>query len=229
MTLLIHPHDDDTAFPDIAQALVEPNGLLAVGGRLSEKRLLMAYERGIFPWYNSDDEPILWWSPDPRLVLFPDAVKISRSLRKTLKKTDFKVTFDQAFEAVIDGCASPRKDDAGTWITSSMRTAYVNLHHKGYAHSVECWHDDALVGGLYGIALGKVFFGESMFHRKPDASKIAFIRLTEFLKSQQYVMIDCQMKTPHLMSLGAEEIPRSAFYDYLHSASPFQPQQWQAA
>ena len=226
MIQLIHPFDDDTAFSDTEQAALDPNGLLAIGGQLSAKRLLMAYESGIFPWYNSDDEPILWWSPDPRLVLFPASIKISRSLRKTLKKTAFTITFDQAFEQVIDGCAAPRSDGEGTWITSSMRSAYLNLHQQGYAHSVECWSEQTLVGGLYGMAMGKVFFGESMFHQQPDASKIALVHLAEFLKSEQYVMIDCQVKTDHLISLGAEEIPRIAFCDYLRSATPFQPQRW---
>jgi leucyl/phenylalanyl-tRNA--protein transferase len=201
--------DEDLLFPP--PELAGEDGLLAVGGDLSEDRLLLAYSMGIFPWF-SDDTPILWWSPDPRLVLKPDELKISRSLRKTLEKKVFRVTFDTAFEEVIRACASvPRKDGQGTWITGDMIEAYFRLHEAGIAHSVESWHEGELAGGLYGVALGSVFFGESMFARKSDASKTAFVMLVRYLRERNFRMIDCQVRTRHLMSLGAREIPRSEF------------------
>ena len=166
----LDPQSDPAQFPDPGYALEEPNGLLAVGGDLSPARLLNAYRQGIFPWY-SNDQPILWWSPDPRAVLFPDKFRISRSLRKTLRKCPFRVTLDTAFAAVIDACSKPRGDNDGTWITDEMKQAYVQLHRIGFAHSVECWEGDELVGGLYGVSMGKVFFGESMFARTSDASE----------------------------------------------------------
>jgi len=197
-------------FPDVALALREPDGLLAVGGDLSPARIISAYRQGIFPWY-SEGQPILWWSPDPRSVLFPEHLKVSRSLRKTVKKNRFRITIDVAFQQVMDGCAAPRKGETGTWITSEMKQAYQQLHEAGVAHSVECWEGDELVGGLYGIAIGRVFFGESMFSRRSDASKVAFVRLVEMLREWNFGLIDCQVATHHLASLGAVSIPRPQF------------------
>ena len=200
--------------PDYA----DPSGLLAVGGDLSKERLLEAYRLGIFPWY-SDDQPILWWSPDPRLVLDFEDFVISRSLRKTLKKGVFQVTFDRAFDAVIEACAAvPRPAQNGTWITREMRAAYINLHGLGYAHSVESWVGGKLAGGLYGVSLGKAFFGESMFHVKTDASKVALATLVETLKSWDFHFIDSQMTTEHMLRLGAKELPRRIFLKRLQSA-----------
>jgi len=200
--------------PDYADA----SGLLAVGGDLSSERLLEAYRLGIFPWY-SDDQPILWWSPDPRLVLKLDEFKVSRSLRKTLKKDVFKVTLDRAFEEVIRGCASaPREGQRGTWITKEMQHAYIELHGLGFAHSVETWWGEELVGGLYGVSLGKAFFGESMFHRRTDASKVALAVLVETLQSWGFHFIDAQMTTEHLLRFGAAEMPRRVFLKRLQSA-----------
>lgn len=201
-------------FPDTSLALKEPDGLLAVGGDLTEQRLLAAYQQGIFPWY-SDDQPILWWSPDPRMVMKPTDLKISRSLRKTIRKNIFTVTFDKAFKHVIDECAAPRSYTDGTWITDEMKQAYARLHDSGYAHSVECWKDDELVGGLYGISIGQVFFGESMFARVSDASKVAFVFLVKHLQQWHYQLIDCQVYTEHLESLGAKCIPRDKFIKLL--------------
>ena len=202
---------DNGSFPPAEQALLEPNGLLAAGGDLSPERLLAAYRSGIFPWYN-EGEPILWWSPDPRMVLFPDELKISRSLAKRLKNPDYKVRFDTAFREVMLACASAqRRGQAGTWITEDIINGYCKLHELGFAHSAETWINGKLVGGLYGVAIGKMFYGESMFHHVTDASKIAFVHLVQRLQQQGFGMIDCQMKTPHLASLGAREIPRSEF------------------
>jgi leucyl/phenylalanyl-tRNA--protein transferase len=211
---LLSPADPGEAFPDVNLALREPDGLLAVGGDLSTRRILSAYRHGIFPWY-SDEQPILWWSPDPRTVLFPDALKVSRSLRKTLNQQRFRVTLDQAFNAVILACAEPRSDTSGTWITHEMADAYCDLHEQGAAHSVECWRDDRLVGGLYGVAIGRVFFGESMFSRESDASKVAFCHLVRQLQAWGFGLIDCQVYSSHLASLGATEIPRRRFVKYL--------------
>ena len=202
-------------FPDVEQALTEPDGLLAVGGDLSPERLLEAYRRGIFPWY-SEDQPVLWWSPNPRSVLFPDKLKISRSLKKTINKQIYTVTLDTAFRDVITACSQPRKDGNGTWITPDMIDAYCTLFEQGHAHSVECWHEDELIGGLYGIAIGTVFFGESMFSKKTDASKVAFVKLVEQLKVWGFELIDCQIQSGHLDSLGAENIPRRRFIDLLN-------------
>ncbi len=207
---------DEPVFPPPDYA--DPSGLLAVGGDLSNERLLEAYRVGIFPWY-SDDQPILWWSPDPRLVLDLKDFKISRSLRKTLKKEVFQVTFDRAFEEVIQACAVvPRAAQNGTWITEEMREAYINLHGLGYAHSVESWFGGKLAGGLYGVSLGKSFFGESMFHLKTDASKVALATLVEKLKSWDFHFIDSQMTTEHMVRLGAKELPRRIFLKRLQSA-----------
>lgn len=206
---------DPTDFPDVSLALTEPDGLLAVGGDLSEERLLAAYRKGIFPWYN-EDQPILWWSPDPRAVLFPENLKISKSLRKKIRKDLVTVKFDTAFEQVMLECAAPRLEQNGTWISDEMREAYIRLHKQGYAHSVECWQDNTLVGGLYGIAIGQIFFGESMFSRVTDASKIAFVYLVQHLKAKGFALIDCQVSSAHLASLGACEIGRSEFVTYLN-------------
>jgi leucyl/phenylalanyl-tRNA--protein transferase len=207
---------DEPIFPPPDYA--DPSGLLAVGGDLSKERLLEAYRLGIFPWY-SDDQPILWWSPDPRLVLDLKDFKISRSLSKTLKKEVFQVTFDHAFEEVIQACAVvPRAAQNGTWITEEMQEAYINLHGLGYAHSVESWFGGKLAGGLYGVSLGKAFFGESMFHLKTDASKVALATLVEKLKSWDFHFIDSQMTTEHMVRLGAKELPRRIFLKRLQSA-----------
>lgn len=203
------------AFPTLDQALEEPNGLIAVGGCLSPQRIINAYRHGIFPWFNPD-EPILWWSPNPRLVLFPEKLKVSRSLNKTLRKQLFEIRLDSAFLSVIQACAEPRPEQAGTWISNEMKQAYLQLHHLGIAHSVEAWQDGELVGGLYGISLGQVFFGESMFHRKTDASKVVFVNLVKQLTNWGYRLIDCQVKSEHLVSLGAEEISRNEFANLLN-------------
>jgi len=198
-------------FPPILLALKEPNGLLAAGGDLSPERLLAAYRRGIFPWY-SPGEPILWWSPDPRMVLVPDEIRITRSLAKTLRNADYTVNLDTAFERVIAACAAtPREGQSGTWITAEMQAAYCRMHELGHAHSVETWHGDRLVGGLYGIAIGRVFFGESMFSHATDASKIALAHLCRYLAARNFGIIDCQMETAHLASLGARPISRDDF------------------
>lgn len=201
---------DNQPFPPVELALAQPNGLLAVGGDLSPERLLDAYRHGIFPWFNADD-PILWWSPNPRMVLFPGEFKISHSLRKTLRNGNYEVRTDTAFEQVMRACAAPREGQAGTWILEEMIAAYCALHRRGYAHSVETWVDGELVGGLYGMAIGKMFYGESMFSRRTDASKIAIAYLAKQLERDEFGMIDCQMNTPHLASLGAREIPRDEF------------------
>jgi len=199
------------AFPPVELALSEPNGLLCAGGDLTPQRLISAYSQGIFPWY-AKGEPILWWSPDPRMVLVPSEFKLSRSLLRTLRAGHYQIRLDSDFPSVIRACAKvKRKDQAGTWITSEMQAAYVTLHELGYAHSVETWVDDVLVGGLYGLAIGRMFYGESMFSQVSNASKIAIAHLTHFLDARDFGMIDCQMNTPHLASLGAREIPRRDF------------------
>ena len=199
-----------TDFPDIDLALQDPDGLLAIGGDLSIERLCTAYQSGIFPWY-SEGQPILWWSPDPRMVLYPDEVKISRSLLKKIRKNIFTVTIDKAFAEVIRACAEPRVQQQETWILSEMQEAYIKLHKAGIAHSIECWQEDRLVGGLYGVAIGKVFFGESMFSRVSDASKVAFVYLARQLQQWEFKIIDCQVYSSHLESLGARLIPRKQF------------------
>ncbi|HTO51606.1 MAG TPA: leucyl/phenylalanyl-tRNA--protein transferase [Burkholderiales bacterium] len=220
----------DTPFPPLAAAQKEPNGLLAVGGDLSPRRLLEAYRRGIFPWY-SEGDPILWWSPDPRMVLFPEELRVTRSLAKTLRNKPHEVRFDTAFAAVMRECAAPRPGQGGTWIGPEMRAAYRKLHDLGYAHSVETWIDGELAGGLYGVAIGGAFFGESMFTRARDASKMALVGLVRRLAAAGFGLIDCQMHTAHLQSLGAREIPRAEFarrvkdlVDY-----PRSPGRWLAA
>jgi leucyl/phenylalanyl-tRNA---protein transferase len=197
-------------FPPLARALKNPNGLLAAGADLSPPRLLQAYRSGIFPWF-AEGDPILWWSPDPRMVLVPGEVKVSRSLGKTLRRGDFEIRVDSAFAEVIAACAGPRRDADGTWITGEMATAYLRLHQLGYAHSVETWVDGALAGGLYGVAIGRIFYGESMFSHASDMSKVALVFLARQLERWKFGMIDCQMNTSHLASLGAREIPRRQF------------------
>ncbi len=204
-------------FPPLENALTHPDGLLAVGGDLTSSRLMVAYRKGIFPWY-SDDQPILWWSPSERMVLFPEKLKVSRSLRKTLRKKMFQVTLDQAFRETVKACAEPRRKQKGTWITDDMLEAYCQLHECDYAHSVECWFNGELVGGLYGVTLGKIFFGESMFSRITDASKVAFTHLVKQLQRWGFLIIDCQVYTEHLASLGGELIPRTQYKTWLDRA-----------
>ena len=208
---------EDLRFPPVEQA--SPEGLLAVGGDLSPERLLEAYRHGIFPWYD-DDQPILWWSPDPRTVLFPDKLHISRSLKRSLRPGLFSVTLDRCFRDVMQQCAGPRAQypEGGTWITAEMLEAYGRLHELGYAHSVETWQKGALVGGLYGVTLGGAFFAESMFTRVPDASKVALVSLVRQLQAWGFRIIDCQQASPHVMRFGAEEIPRRRFLDLLGAA-----------
>ncbi|WAC44220.1 leucyl/phenylalanyl-tRNA--protein transferase [Pseudomonas sp. SL4(2022)] len=201
-------------FPPLNSALREPNGLLAAGGDLHPERLIKAYRHGCFPWFQ-DGQPILWWSPDPRTILLPDELHISRSLAKVLRQGRYQVSFDQAFTDVIRACAAPRTYAAETWITSPMQDAYLELHRRGIAHSVEVWRGNELVGGLYGLAMGQLFFGESMFSRADNASKVGFVTLVEHLKRWGFVLIDCQMPTEHLLSLGAQTISRAAFTGYL--------------
>lgn len=207
--------DPPDAFPPVDLALTEPAGLLAAGGDLSIERLLAAYRRGIFPWY-SHGQPILWWSPDPRTVLIPRELKVSRSLVKTIRNRGFEARFDTDFPAVMTGCGDRALRPEGTWITREMRNAYLKLHEQGYAHSMETWLDGQLVGGLYGVQLGKVFFGESMFSRVSNASKFALKSLCDRLAGEEVQLIDCQMSTPHLLSLGAREVPRREFLELLH-------------
>lgn len=207
---------DNLSFPP--PHLAEKDGLLAAGGDLSQKRLLAAYAGGIFPWY-TEGSPILWWSPDPRLVLFPDELIVSRSLRQCIRKGLFTVSFNRAFDEVIRSCAEiGRRGQTGTWITAEMEAAYSALHRSGHAVSVEAWQDDELAGGLYGIVMGRVFFGESMFARKSNASKVAFVTFVEHLRNKGFRIIDCQMRTGHLLSLGAREIPRSEYLKLLKKA-----------
>ena len=202
--------ESTSPFPPLEAALRNPNGLLAAGADLSAPRLLQAYRHGIFPWFGEGD-PILWWSPDPRMVLEPEQLKISRSLAKTLRNKPHDIRFDTAFDEVLTGCAQRRADQAGTWITGEMRAAYNHLHRLGYAHSVETWIDGALAGGLYGVAIGAVFFGESMFSATRDASKLALVALVRHCRAERIRLIDCQMHTRHLASLGARAIPRRQF------------------
>ena len=200
----------DDPFPAVERALRRPNGLLAAGGDLSPERLLDAYTRGIFPWF-SEDEPLLWWSPDPRMVLWLPELHVSKSLRKRIRARTYTVTADTRFADVMEGCAAMRRDAQGTWITPEMIDGYSALHRQGHAHSIEAWADGELAGGLYGVAVGRMFFGESMFARRPDASKVAFAHLVHQLERWNFELIDCQMPTSHLASLGAREIPRTEF------------------
>jgi leucyl/phenylalanyl-tRNA--protein transferase len=210
-------------FPPVERALKDPNGLLAAGGELSLERLLEAYRRGVFPWY-SGGEPVLWWSPDPRMVLYCSELKVSRSLAKSVRNKGYEVRVDTAFAAVLDGCA----DRSQTWLGADMRRAYLRLHRKGYAHSFETWLGRDLVGGLYGVALGRMFYGESMFSRATDASKVALVSLVGELRAREFPLIDCQMHTPLLASLGAREIPRRTFLRELAALVhyPAQPEHW---
>lgn len=217
----------EPTFPPVTQALEEPNGLLAAGGSLEPHWLLASYRRGIFPWF-SDGEPILWWSPDPRMILRPGHIKVSRSLRKTLRQGKFELRVDSDFPAVIHACGQLRAQTHGTWITPHMERAYCRLHEQGFAHSIESWLDGQLVGGLYGVALDRAFFGESMFSMVTDASKVALVHLGELLEPRGFGVIDCQMTTAHLRSMGGEEIPRAQFVEELNrlvSPSPT-PQDW---
>lgn len=207
--------ENDCPFPPINQALTEPNGLIAIGGDLTAARLLNSYSQGIFPWFN-EDEPVMWWSPNPRMVLFPDELKISNSLKKTLKKSLFEMRFNSAFREVITACSeSKRLNQAGTWISPAMIDAYCDLHQKGHAICVESWQKDTLVGGCYGVIINEMFYGESMFHTQTDASKVAFVHLVNHLKTLKIGMIDCQMKTPLLSSFGGREIDRQEFMQNL--------------
>jgi len=214
----LSPDPADNQFPPTHLALDDPNGLLAIGGELTPQRLLAAYRLGIFPWY-SEGQPPLWWSPSPRTVIFPERLRVSRSLRKSIRNRGYRVTLDRAFSEVIRACSAPRSDEgdeeAGGWILPEMIAAYERLHQLGHAHSVECWHGEELVGGLYGIAIGGVFFGESMFSRRRDASKVAFARLVGQLQAWGVALIDCQVNSDHLASLGAEEIDRDQFESLL--------------
>lgn len=215
MTLELPYIERASDFPDVTTALVEPNGLLAFGNNLSNDVLLGAYYRGVFPWFNPG-EPVFWWSPDPRAAFFPDDTQPSKSLRKQLRKPDFKVTLNADFSGVIEKCAESSANRSATWITNDMIKAYTNLHLAGFAHSIEVWHENQLAGGLYGVSLGKLFFGESMFHRATNASKIALFYLLKHCQSLQFPLVDCQMPNPHLMSLGAKEVSREDFLRYLY-------------
>jgi leucyl/phenylalanyl-tRNA---protein transferase len=220
--------DAPDAFPPVTRALREPDGLLAAGGDLSPARLLAAYRRGIFPWF-STGQPILWWSPDPRAVLLPEQLRVSRSLAKSIRNKGFETRIDSAFADVISACGSSDLRPGGTWLSPQMRLAYLRLHTLGHAHSIETWRSGQLVGGLYGVALGRVFFGESMFSTETDASKVALARLCTEVRSRGFQLIDCQVATPHLLSLGAQLIPRSEFIDLLtRLAGDAEAQQWSA-
>ena len=225
MLTWLNPEDEKQAFPALDTATDEPNGLLAAGGCLSPNRLINAYRNGIFPWF-SDDQPILWWSPDPRLVLRPSDIHISKSLKKFIRKDLYQCTIDKAFNQVIKACSGPRLNEDGTWITNSMKQAYQDLHDLGVAHSIEVWQDDKLIGGLYGIAIGQVFFGESMFSHKANASKVAFAHLCEKLDQWGYQYIDCQVESEHLISLGAYEVDREFFKTILDKYCDNSPSQY---
>jgi len=214
MLTFIQPFDADDSFPPLQKAETDPNGLLAIGGDLSPTRLLTAYQHGIFPWFN-EDQPILWWSPDPRMVLFPQEFHASRSLKKNIKKNQYRFSVNQAFEAVIEACAAPRAYAEDTWINSRMLEAYKQLHKSGFAHSIEIWHSDELVGGLYGIAMDRIFFGESMFSKMPNTSKVAFWVVSLLSQQLNIKCIDCQVYSAHLGLLGAREIPRKQFQEIL--------------
>jgi leucyl/phenylalanyl-tRNA--protein transferase len=223
--------DPPDAFPPVANALTDPEGLLAAGGDLSRDRLLAAYVRGIFPWYD-EGQPVLWWSPDPRCVLWPDQLHISRRLRQQLKNSAAEIRFNTAFASVVEQCAGKRRSQQGTWITQDMKAAYQGLHNEGWAHSIEVWADDELIGGLYGLCIGRVFFGESMFSAAANASKMAMIGLTRHMLANDLRLLDCQVVSPHLLTLGATTIPRREFTSLLakacqpplpHDAWPHEP------
>lgn len=213
----LSPEDPPESFPPVTRALSEPDGLLAAGGDLDEERLLYAYRNGIFPWYE-DGQPILWWSPDPRCVFLPGDFHVSRRLRRDLRRTAAEVRINTAFSDVIRECAGPRRSEQGTWITPAMMGAYENLHQNGWAHSIEVWQSGELTGGLYGLAIGKAFFGESMFSRMPNASKIALLYVANRLSKGDIELLDCQVESAHLSNLGARVIPRSEFIRRLDSA-----------
>lgn len=221
--------DAKTPFPPLPQALTSPNGLLAAGGDLSPQRLLDAYSQGIFPWYNPG-EPILWWSPDPRMVLLPEQLRVTRSLAKVLRNRSYEIRVDTSFRQVMQQCAAPRDVDGGSWIGPEIIDGYCALHQLGHAHSIETWIDGELAGGLYGVALGRMFYGESMFTRRTDASKIAFVHLVQKLQQWGFGMIDCQMFTQHLSSFGAQLIPRQQFAakltELIHQQNQFEPWQY---
>lgn len=219
--------DPPDAFPPVGQALAEPNGLLAAGGDLSPDRILSAYRAGIFPWFEPG-QPILWWSPDPRCVLRPERFHVAISLRRSARSAGFELTFNSAFREVIDACAQRRSGQHGTWITEDMKSAYLGLHTSGWVHSVEVWRGNSLAGGIYGLACGKVFFGESMFSRVSDASKIAMMALCHVIARQSFVLLDCQVTSPHLITLGAELLPRTEFVRTLCEANraPDQARFW---
>ena len=214
--------DHDVVFPPTKMALSQPNGLLAVGGNLKLETLLLAYRQGIFPWF-SEEEPILWWSPAPRMVFTPGKVHRSRSLNKLIKKNPYRITFNHDFIGVIQACAEPRGISEGTWITDDMQEAYIALHQAGHAHSVEVWDQQELIGGLYGLAIGRVFFGESMFSRRSNTSKLAIVALSEQLARWQFALMDCQVHNPHLESLGAQLISREEFLETLDDYCPLSP------
>jgi leucyl/phenylalanyl-tRNA---protein transferase len=218
----LSPQDPPDSFPPTEQALDDPAGLLAAGGDLSSARLLAAYQRGIFPWY-SPGQPVLWWAPDPRAVLFPEEFRCTRSLAKTIRNGGFTVEVDKDFAAVIDSCAAPREHSQGTWITAEMRNAYLQLHRLEYAHSIESYRSGVLVGGLYGVRLGSIFFGESMFSRERDASKVALARLVEICRHNSIAVIDCQMASRHLESLGSRTISRGQFQSLLREHTEMKP------
>jgi leucyl/phenylalanyl-tRNA--protein transferase len=225
----LSPERRADAFPPVSQALTEPNGLLTAGGDLTPERLLAAYRKGIFPWYQ-DGQPILWWSPDPRAVLMPDGLKVSRSLRRSLRRRGFEFRVDTAFELVVAACAEPRRYGGGTWITTEMAEAYGRLHDLGWAHSFETWRDGRLVGGLYGVAIGRAFFGESMFSRETDASKVALVHGVDFLRSLETELIDCQIASAHTRSLGAVDMPRAEFLTLVATLTDHaRPQTWRSA
>lgn len=224
--ILLDPHASDEPFPPVEMAWDEPNGLLAFGGDLSAVRLINAYKSGIFPWYNPD-EPIYWWSPNPRAVLFPNKIRLSRSLRKTIRNKGYTISFDNDFSMVITSCAAPRENSGGTWITNEMYLAYIRLHQLGIAHSVEVRNkDNELVGGLYGVVSGGIFSGESMFSKERDTSKIAFTALAWHMQHWGYSLIDCQIENPHLMSLGAENISRKEYLSILKTTRAFKHNNW---
>lgn len=213
----LDPRNPDQPFPPVEQAMVEPNGLLAIGGDLSPSRMIRAYAQGIFPWYNPD-EPILWWCPDPRTVIRPGQMHVSRSLRRAIRRADYAVTMNQDFDQVIRRCAAPRSGQKGTWLGPEMRHAYRELHDAGFCQSIEIWRFGRLIGGLYGISLGRSFFGESMFSHATNGSKLALYYLSEQLAAWQFDLIDCQISSQHLLSLGAEELPRPQFQQILNTS-----------